>query len=115
MGKLDRLDAVYAERLQGHGPWIFAAPGTGCWRPPHSAHPVIAAISVIGPVSRARQALPRRRAAVIGAAAVVSTGSATGPGRTGRRTPRPTFGSEHRVRRAELPLASFGTVGRISW
>ena len=114
MGKLERLDVVYAERLQGHGPWIFAAPGTGCWRPPHPAHPVIAAISVIGPVSRARQALPSRRAAVIGAAAVASTGS-TCPGRTGRRTPRPTFGSGHRSARAELPLVSFGAVGRISW
>jgi IclR family transcriptional regulator, KDG regulon repressor len=34
---------------------------------------VIAAISVVGPVSRARQILLRHRAAVIGAAAVVST------------------------------------------
>jgi DNA-binding IclR family transcriptional regulator len=33
---------------------------------------VIAAISVVGPVSRARQTLPRHRAAVISAAAVVS-------------------------------------------
>ena len=34
---------------------------------------VIAAISVVGPVSRARQALPRHRAAVIEAAALIST------------------------------------------
>jgi DNA-binding IclR family transcriptional regulator len=34
---------------------------------------VIAAISVVGPVSRARQTLPRHRAAVIGAAALIST------------------------------------------
>ena len=34
---------------------------------------VIAAISVVGPISRARQTLPRHRAAVIGAAALIST------------------------------------------
>ena len=34
---------------------------------------VIAAISVVGPVSRARRTLPRHRAAVIGAAALIST------------------------------------------
>ena len=34
---------------------------------------VIAAISVVGPTARARHTLPRHRAAVIGAAALIST------------------------------------------
>ena len=34
---------------------------------------VIAAVSVVGPISRARQALPRHRAAVIDAARLIST------------------------------------------
>ena len=34
---------------------------------------VIAAISVVGPISRARHALPRHRAAVIEAAGLIST------------------------------------------
>jgi DNA-binding IclR family transcriptional regulator len=38
----------------------------------HATGCVIAAVSVVGPVSRARQTLPRYRAAVIGATAVVS-------------------------------------------
>jgi IclR family acetate operon transcriptional repressor len=69
---LDQLQRVaergWAQNIEESalGAVSVAAPvrdATGC---------VIAAVSVVGPVSRARQTLPRYRAAVIGAAAVVS-------------------------------------------
>ena len=74
---------------------------------------VIAAISVVGPISRARQTLPRHRAAVIGAAALISTPDRlpVGAGPVDR-TPR-LRRAGHRVRRAELPLVSPDGAGTI--